>query len=235
MGYFGKLKEKSKALQLRRQGYSYSEILKEIQVSKDTLSRWCKDIVLTEKQKHRLIKNKSMGQKKGSLVAAENKRKKRQEEINKMNALAKKEIGSLSEREEFIIGVMLYAGEGTKMDGKGGFANADPKLLKFMRKWFVKYAKISTDNLRGRIWLHEGLDEKKAKTFWSKTIKIPKEKFFKTYVAKNKKSSKKFRKNLHSYGIGAIIFYDTLAHRKIMGWISAVFDAKIGSEINIPR
>ena len=48
MGYFGKLKEKLKAQELRRNGFSYSEILLQVSVSKDTISRWCRDIVLSE-------------------------------------------------------------------------------------------------------------------------------------------------------------------------------------------
>ena len=51
MGYFGKLDEKLKAQGLRRQGLSYKEILLQINVSKDTLSNWCRDIELTKKQK----------------------------------------------------------------------------------------------------------------------------------------------------------------------------------------
>lgn len=42
MGYFGKLEEKFLAQKLRKQGLSYKEILQQISVSKDTISRWCK-------------------------------------------------------------------------------------------------------------------------------------------------------------------------------------------------
>lgn len=55
MGYFGKLEKKELATNLRKQGLSYKEILQHMSVSKDTLSRWCKDIVLTEVQKDRLL------------------------------------------------------------------------------------------------------------------------------------------------------------------------------------
>jgi len=74
MGYFGKLEDKLKAQHLRRQGLSYREILLQINVSKDTISRWCRDIVLSKAQKNRLLGNKIYGQRKGSQVAAENKR-----------------------------------------------------------------------------------------------------------------------------------------------------------------
>jgi len=42
MSYAGKLEEKNKAIALRKKGYSYSEILKKVDVSKDTISRWCR-------------------------------------------------------------------------------------------------------------------------------------------------------------------------------------------------
>ena len=74
MGYAGKLKEKLYAQELRKKGFSYKEILTQISVSKDTISRWCKNIELTSEQKERLLNNKLFGQRKGSLVAADKKR-----------------------------------------------------------------------------------------------------------------------------------------------------------------
>ncbi len=50
MGYFGKLEEKQKAIELRKQGLSYSEIRKKVDVSKSTLSIWCRDINLSNEQ-----------------------------------------------------------------------------------------------------------------------------------------------------------------------------------------
>lgn len=229
MGYFGKLYDKLKAQELRRQGYSYKEILQHVSVSKDTLSRWCKDIVLTNEQKNRLIKNKKIGQKKGSLIAAENKRQKRLQNIETIRKIAEKEIGTLVNREKFLAGIALYAAEGIKMDGKGGFSNADPKLIQFMTKWFNSFAEIPISKLRGRIWLHEGLSENNAKTFWSDITGIPTDQFIKTYFTKRKADSKRVRKNIHQYGIFAITFHDAAIHRKIMGWISAVFNAKISN------
>ena len=52
MGYAGKVKEKLYAQELRKKGYSYKEILTQISVSKDTISRWCKNIELTSEQKN---------------------------------------------------------------------------------------------------------------------------------------------------------------------------------------
>ena len=96
MGYAGKFEEKIKAQELRLQGYSYNEILLQVKVSKDTLSRWCKDIILTKQQKLRLINNKLLGQRKGSIVAAENKRSKRISRTKEILDESRKQIGPLS-------------------------------------------------------------------------------------------------------------------------------------------
>lgn len=227
MGDFGKIEDKFKAQELRKQGLSYREILQTISVSKSTISLWCRDIKLTNKQKHRLLNNKQFGQKKGSLVAAENKRNARIERTKKIRGLAKKDVGRIINRDKFMAGIALYAAEGTKSDGHAAFTNSDPQLIKFMMDWFMVFAKVPMKKMRGAIWLHEGLDEINAKKFWSKLTGIPRNQFHKTYVAKVKNESNKIRKNIHQYGVLAIRFSDSAVHRKIMGWIYALFDDKM--------
>lgn len=225
MGYHGRFEDKLRAQILRKKGYSYKEILQEIVVSKDTLSRWCKDIVLTDEQKKRLLHNKQIGQKKGSQIAAENKRIARIERIELAKENGKIDIGATSKRDKFITGISLYAGEGDKTDGRGGFANADPLLIKFMCFWFVNFAKIPLEKLRGVVYIHEDLNENKAKLFWSKTTGIPLHQFRKSYIVKTQK--RKFRKNVHEHGIFSIRFSDSEVQRKIMGWIYAIFNDRI--------
>ncbi len=227
MGYWGKLEEKGQAQKLRKQGLSYREILTQIKVSKDTISRWCRDIELTEEQKEQLTKKKKLGQQKGSIIAAENKRKIRQEKTKQIHKEAKKDIGVLSKRDKFVTGIALYAGEGNKSDGKAGFANSDPKIIRFMMDWFREFCGVPLIKFRGAIWLHEELDEGEAKEFWSGLTKIPKNQFHKTYIAKIKSESKKIRKNIHKYGVFSIYFSGADTHRKIIGWILALLDDKI--------
>ncbi len=226
MGYFGKLEDKQLAINLRKQGLSYKEILRHVSVSKDTISRWCKDIILSEEQKDRLLQNKKFGQKKGSLIAAANKQKARISRIHKINKESEADLGNLSDRDKFITGIALYAAEGNKMDGKGGFANADPKIIKFMMEWFRIYAKIPLERIRGAIWLHEELNEDTAKAFWSQLTGLRLSQFHKTYTVKRKEKTK-IRKTLHEYGIFTIRFSDSATHRHIMGWIYALFNDKI--------
>ena len=99
MGYYGKLEEKLLAQSLRKQGFSYDKIIKKVKVSKDTISRWCKDIELSKEQKLILKNNKKLGQLKGSFIAAKRKREIKKQTLIKIKKIGEKEIGLLSSRD----------------------------------------------------------------------------------------------------------------------------------------
>ncbi len=227
MGYSGLLAEKQRAQDLRKQGWSYGQILQEVNVSKNSISRWCQEIELTEDQQRDLISRKILGQRKGSIVAAENKRNQRRDREEKAYVQAKEEIGLFSRRDRFISGIALYTGEGDKGRNKSAFTNSDPKLIVFMMGWFKEFCKVPREKFRGAIWIHEGNDEAEAKKYWSSLTRIAQDKFHKTYISKNKSESKKIRKNIHKHGIFSIRFSDTNIQRQILSWILALFDAKI--------
>jgi len=226
MGYVGNLEAKLKAQTLRRKGFSYSEIQKIILVPKSTLSGWCRDIALTEKQALRLFKNKLKGSARGRIIGAKRQQAKRLNQIKELHFEGKKQVGRLNKRDRFIAGIALYAGEGTKATGPA-FANTDPVAIKFMMNWFREFCKTPENKFRGAIWIHEGLNEQKAKIFWSDLTSIPIDQFNKTYVAENKKDSRKVRKNKHQYGVFSIKFYDLKVLRLINGWIGGVLDKSL--------
>lgn len=225
MDYFGKLEEKQLAVKLRQKGFSYKQILEQVSVSKDTISRWCREIIISPEQMEALLKRKLIGGEKGRLIAAKMRVEKRlQEEIQFLD-LGIKEIGSLSKRDRFITGISLYAGEGGKK--KIEFANSDPRLIKFMMGWFREFCSIPEDKFRGAIWIHDNLDPNKAKKFWSDLTEIPGSQFYKAYIAKNKVNSKKVRKNIHEYGVFSVVVSDIKKHRKLMGWMAGILGRQL--------
>ena len=60
-----KEKLKQKAIKLRRQGKTYSEILTEVPVAKSTLSLWLREVDLSITQKQRITEKKKKSTKKG--------------------------------------------------------------------------------------------------------------------------------------------------------------------------
>jgi transcriptional regulator with XRE-family HTH domain len=221
MGYSGKLLEKHKAIALRKKGYSYSEILKKLHVSKDTISHWCRDVKLNRYQKLRLYKKKYSGGLGGCIIGAKKKQKEREELTKKLIKKGKKEIGYLSKRDKFIAGIAMYFAEGDKADGDIGFSNSDPRAIKFMVGWLKEICKIPSHKLKASLYIHDNLDERKARWFWSGLTGIPLENFTKSYIVKN--NPHRLRKVKHIYGVLKIRIGNVILHRKMRGWISGVF------------
>jgi orotate phosphoribosyltransferase-like protein len=59
---------KNKAVEFRKKGLSYSEILEHIHVSQSSLSLWLKDVKLTDEQKLRLNEKGDRARKLGSMA-----------------------------------------------------------------------------------------------------------------------------------------------------------------------
>jgi len=225
MGYAGKLEEKKIALRLRKHGLSYSQIRKRVNVSKDTLSRWCKNVVLSPQQMEKLARRKITGSEKGRIIGAKTNQKKRIKEEAMLLEKGISQVASVSERDRFIAGIALYMSDGSKAGNAVEFTNSNPKMIKFMADWFKEFCKIDNNRIRISLWIHDNLDENKAKHFWSQLIGISLDQFHKSYIAKNKINSKKIRKMRHEYGVCKIRFFDVKQLRLIKGWIEGVLSA----------
>jgi len=216
----GKLDLKIKAKELRKQGKSIKEIKKILDVSLSSVSVWVRDIKLTKSQLKDLYLNKRSGNLKGSIVAAQNKIKQRELTTKNIKEQSRKEIGFLSKRDRFIIGVAIYAGEGGKTDRDISFVNADPKMIKFMIDWFRDFCDVPEDKFRGSLYIHDNLNEKQAKNFWSSLTKIPINQFTKSYIVKNNKN--RLRNIKHINGIFRIKISNANLHRRIIGWVDGM-------------
>lgn len=225
MGGYKDLERKLLAQKMRASGYSYREIREKIVVSKGTLSVWCRDIALTEEQALRLSKKKLLGAERGRIIGAKRQQARRIKQIEDLCQIGKNQVGKLTKRDRFVIGVALYCAEGTKGDKSIGFANTDPKVISFMAGWFREFCDMDDKKLKGAIWIHDNLDENKAKEFWSKISGIPVERFHKTYKVKPKNNSNKIRKNIHSYGVFSIRVGNAKVKRLLNGWMAGIFDS----------
>ena len=222
MGYIGKLELKLKAQELRKRGLSVKEIQKRLRVSRSSVSLWVRDVKLTKKQLEKLYLNKRTGSLKGSIIAAMNKIKVREELTQKIIKEGRKEVGTFSKRDRFITGIAMYYGEGSKTDGAVSFTNSDPGAIKFMVNWLREFCKVSEEKLRGSLYIHDNLDKIKAEKYWSKLTEIPLKQFTKAYIVPN--NPHRLRKVKHLYGVFRITISNTNLHRKIMGWISGVIN-----------
>lgn len=218
-----KEKEKKLAIELRKQGLTYNEILKKIPIAKSTLSVWLKDIGVAKRQSQRLTLQRKLAQIKASETCREIRVAKEKDIIG----FAKKEIRGISKRELWLIGTAIYWAEGSKQKSHNvsqgvSFGNSDPKMILLFKKWMNECCSVEDDRLYYRIYIHETADIAEAKKFWSGLIG---KKIEKTYLKKH--NPKTMRKNSGNdyHGLLRIdVTRSTDLNRKIKGWILGIAD-----------
>jgi hypothetical protein len=229
-----KTREKEKAILLRKQGKTYSEILSIIPVAKSTLSIWLQSVNLSKQQKQRITQKKLDSARRGGEV----KRKQRIEKQNKILSESNEEISSISEKELFIIGVILYWAEGSKeKEYQPGslfqFSNMDPRIIQIMLVWLFKVCKINKNMLIFNIFLHQShkyrLEE--IRGYWSKITGFPKESFNTVYWKKNKLKTNRKNTQEKYYGVLKIKVRESSSLvRKVAGWSEGIFERVTGKE-----
>ncbi len=223
-----KLKEKEKAIRLRKQGETYSQILSVVPVAKSTLSIWLKEVGIAKEQKQKFTLAKRLSAKRGG----EAKRKQRIEKQNKIVSEAKSEIKNISEHELFLIGVALYWAEGTKekeyRPGSGvQFSNMDPRIIQVFLKWVLTICKIPKDMLVFDIFLHENHINRlgEVKRYWSGVVGINPRDINRVYWKRNKVKVTN-RKNTGEKYFGVLkikVKRSSSLVRKIAGWSDGLY------------
>ena len=95
--------QKQKAVELRKAGKTYSEILKVVPVAKSTLSLWLREANLSRRENQRLTDRKLAAIRRGGVA----KRRQREHKTAEIFGASQSEIRELSQRELFLIGVAL--------------------------------------------------------------------------------------------------------------------------------
>ena len=147
MGYRGKVKEQEQARALRARNRTLADIARTLGLSKSSVSLWVRDVPFTPTLRLR-------GPHRHPHPAHEAKLR----QIEALNREGKKRLGVLTDEVLFAAGIALYAGEGSKTDGEVRFSNSDPRMVRLFCTWFRHFFSVDETRLRGRLYLHQGLD-----------------------------------------------------------------------------
>ncbi len=206
---------------MRKQGDSYSMITSKLDVSKSTLSSWLKEIPYEPNEKvWARIKS-------GPLKSGKIKHNKKVQDIARIKKISGQELGKITARDVWMLGLGLYLGEGSKSYEIIRIINSDPKIIKLAVKWFKNTCGLSSKNITIAIHLYPDNDEKECLTYWSKAVNIPLVQFRKTQVdSRTDKSDKKMRKLPYGTAHVTIVSngnpdFGVNLHRRIMGWIES--------------
>lgn len=229
MVHIKKTNPKDFAIELRKGGYSYSEIMKFCPVPKSTLSYWFRDLKLSEPQLLRLKKKRIESAQKGSKTKIL-KTSKAIEEIQKNSA---KDIGKISKRELWLMGVVLYWRERllnkNDSDLKKGvrFTSSDPYLIKLFLRWLVDVGGIKNQEIDFDIFIPEDKEKSLSEfvDYWARVTSFPKSNFTRYYLQKVKAKKPKRVTKKSGHGLLRIrVKASSMLARQISGWVNGVLE-----------
>ncbi|MGV2919380.1 hypothetical protein [Streptomyces alfalfae] len=217
---------RTRARELRLQGMTYDQIQLELGCSKSSISLWVRDLPKPERRRTR---------EEASAIARrgwEATLKRRDEERQQAKRDAANEVGSLSDRELFLVGVGLYWAEGTKAkpyrpQERVDFVNSDPGMIQVFLAW-LDLLGVQRERLRFCVMIHESADVAGAERYWSELTGADASAFNKTVLKKH--NPKTVRKNTAENYRGCLavrVRQGSDLYRRIEGaWCGIVLSAR---------
>ncbi|MFE8941812.1 hypothetical protein ACFYNX_30585 [Streptomyces sp. NPDC007872] len=174
---------RARARELRLEGWTYDRIQVELGCSKSSISLWVRDLPKPERK--RTPEEASAIARRGWEATL----RRREEEREATKRTAAEEIGALSERELFLLGVGLYWAEGSKdkpydRRERVVFVNSDPGMIRVFTAW-LDLLGVEPERRRYCVMIHETADAAEAERYWGDLVGADPSAFNKTTVKRH--------------------------------------------------
>lgn len=203
---------------------SYTLIHERLGVPKSTLSGWLRNIPYTPN--NTVLERIKRGQ--GAYGIA--RQKARVIEISQFKEKGIQEIGSLSKRDLWMVGLGLWIGEGSKTIEQIRLVNSDPRVIRLFVHWLREICKLEDENITVAMHLYPDSDPLASMRYWMRITSLPSGQFRKTQIDRRlDKQQQKLGKTPHG------TLHVTVAsnknpdrgvrlYRRMMGWIAAIIE-----------
>jgi hypothetical protein len=160
---------REEARRLRREGWSLNEIAARLGPPKNTLTLWVRGIELTSEQRARLFRREHQELGRNRAIAAMANRQARLTRINVARQQAETLLDSLrdEDRTNHIAAAMLYLAEGAKGEGAFGFANSNPRIVRYWLYLLRTSFTIDESKFRIQIMCRADQDTEGLLQYWT--------------------------------------------------------------------
>ena len=222
--------QQSKALRLHRCGAEYQALQQQLGIAKSTLWRWLKADGLVASQPQRLTELKRMAQRTDAAAV----QAKYLASSHAITETARKEIGRLSRRELWLIGIALYWAEGTKQKSHNiaqrvAFSNSDPAMAHLMVRWLTTCCAIPAHQFVYELYIHESASHLDiTKQCWALTLHIPAEQL-RVRFKRHQRATRRRNTGAAYMGLIRIVVRQSAAlNRRIAGWTKGIGESANG-------
>lgn len=162
---------KNKAINLRQQGLSITEIEKLLLIPRSTLSGWFKNVGLSEAHKLRLKQNSDLALIKARVKASAWHRAQKEIRLQKAKDDAEAVIKNIDITDDLVelAAAMLYLGEGAKKNTTA-IGNSNPLILKFFIAVLKKKYNITSEQIRCELHLRADQNPDEIKKYWQEEL-----------------------------------------------------------------
>ncbi len=210
-----RVQDKKTAIELRKKGYSYGDIMKIINVSKGTLSHWLSDLDFSDAELLLITEQNRSKISEGRLKAAVQNTKNRMDRQKNSEARAQSEFDQFINEPFFAAGILMYWAEGAKKNGYFQFINSDPAMILLMVKWIEKYLNQDRKTLTYRLFSHKPYAHENLEVFWATHLGVNADSFQKTVY---KPTPHTIKKNPDYKGCFRITIYSIDVLRRVLAW-----------------
>ncbi|MCX6806832.1 MAG: hypothetical protein NT135_01785 [Candidatus Berkelbacteria bacterium] len=175
-----------KVINFRKKGMTYREISNKIgtEVSKSTLSSWCKDTKLPNSYFCRLKKLNKVNLSKARISAVQANKIKRQKYLDSVSNRVRY-LGRLITNKDIakVVLAVIYAAEGSKSNmGSMMFGNSDSSMIRLFMKLMRLCYKIDEAKFRCTVQCRSDQNIESLENYWSNITNISLGQFYKTQV-----------------------------------------------------
>ena len=195
---------------MRAEGRTLADIAEALGVAKSSVSLWVRDVPFTPSPR-RTRARKPHPHHVAKLA-----------EIERLDQGGAALLGDLTDQAFLAAGAALYAGEGSKLDGKVILTNTNPEIVAFFCAWLRRFFDVDESRLRVTLYLHEGRDLGEAEQFWSDVTSVPRSQFRKPYRAAPDPS---IRSAKHPMGCASVRYSCSRTHRAVMSLVRALLSS----------
>ncbi|MFF4170906.1 hypothetical protein [Streptomyces sp. NPDC001744] len=208
---------RARARELRLEGWTYDRIQVEPGCSKSSISLWVRDLPKPERK--RTPEEASEIARRGWAATL----RRREEEREAAKRTAAEEIGALSERELFLLGVGLYWAEGAKdkpyaRRERVVFVNSDPGMIRVFIAW-LDLLGVEPERRRHYVMIHETADATGAERYWGALIGVDPSTFNKATIKRHNPRTNRKNVDIGYHGCLVVRILDGAdLYRRVEGW-----------------
>lgn len=174
------VQEKQRAIELRRKGYSYRDIMQEVDAAKSSISLWLQRLPLTKDEKKHLKSRRNSNISQGRIKAGAALHAKRLERDKVLFEETRIEFEQYKHTPLYFVGIALYWAEGAKRSSSFSFTNSDSDMVNVMLSWIERFWKIPRSSIKMRLFSHKPFAHEHCEEKWAKELNIPLSNFNKT-------------------------------------------------------